>query len=91
MQICGLVLEFDPQRQPPPATLQTLCSWPHVSIGKMQSHQLPLVLETKDPRDNQYWHDRIAALNGIQQVRVAYVAFDNDDRSEHQQETCHVA
>lgn len=91
MQICGLVLEFDPQYKPPSATLRTLSSWPHCTLGQMQAHRLPIVLEAKEPGDSQFWHDRIAALSGVQQVHVAYVAFDNESESDQQQETSDVA
>lgn len=78
MQMCGLVLEFVPSQGLPVATLQALRSWPQCTLGEVQENRLPVVLETSDPHDAQQWHERLADLEGVVQVHVAYIGFDAD-------------
>lgn len=81
MQLCGLVLEFGRAQRIPAATMNTLRSWPQCTLGEVLENRLPLVLETCDAQDAQLWHDRLAELDGVQQVHVAYVGFDVDSMS----------
>ncbi|MBL8822925.1 MAG: hypothetical protein JNJ77_10090 [Planctomycetia bacterium] len=89
MQLCGLVLEFDPQRQISDAVLCHLNNMVQCTLGQVIENRLPLVLETDTAEDAQRWHDELACLEGVQQVHVAYVAFEDDCTVE--QEAHHVA
>lgn len=89
MQVCGLVLEFDPQHQIPDAVLYQLNNMVQCTLGQVIENRLPLVLEADNAEDAQRWHDELACLEGVQQVHVAYVAFE--DESTVEQEAHHVA
>lgn len=89
MQLCGLVLEFDPLHQISDAVLNQLNNMVQCSLGEVIENRLPLVLEAENAEDAQRWHDELARLDGVQQVHVAYVAFEDEVTAE--QEALHVA
>lgn len=89
MQVCGLVLEFDPMHQISDAVLSQLSSMVPCTLGDVIENRLPLVLEADNAEDAQRWHDELARLEGVQQVHIAYVAFE--DEAFEEQEAHHVA
>lgn len=46
------------------------------TMGERQGLRLPVVVEAPDGSTSRYWHEWVEQLQGVVQVEVAFVSFD---------------
>ncbi len=76
MPVNGLLLTLSPDPRLAELSRAAIATRPEVELGELQGNYQPLAVETADVRTAHEFHEWLESLEGVGQVDVIYVGFE---------------
>lgn len=77
MPICGAVLHLSGEWKRRKAALEALARDPRLTLGEANGNRLPVVLDTRDQREDDALWRELLAIDGVMHADVIVAALDD--------------
>jgi hypothetical protein len=84
MPVNGLLLTLSPDARLADRVCGEISTRPEADLGERQGIYQPLAVETPDVRAAHEFHEWLESLEGVGQVDVIYVGFEESNETSHE-------